>query len=139
MSNEKNILFVCVENARRSQIAESIFNELAKKKGLKVRPISAGTMPSKQVDPRVVQVLEEIGMKVKNQKPKSLTNKMISKSDKIITMGCSAREVCPSIFIDKTVDWNIEDPKDKPIEKVREIRDVIKAKVEELLRQLSES
>lgn len=139
MSDEKNILFVCVENARRSQIAESIFNELAKRRGLKVRALSAGTLPSSQVDPMVVKVLEEIGIKVKDQRPKSLTNEMISKSDKIITMGCLAKEVCPSVFIDRTIDWNVEDPKGKPIEKVREIRDIIRAKVEELIRQLSES
>ena len=139
MADEKNILFVCVENARRSQMAESIFNELAKKNGLKIRAISAGTMPSNQVDPNVVRVLKEIGIEVKNQTPKSLTNKTVAKSDKIITMGCLAKKVCPSVFIDKTIDWNIEDPKDKPLEKVREIRDVIKAKTEELVRQLSES
>ncbi len=120
-------------------MAESIFNELAKKKGLKVRAISAGTMPSGQVDPIVVMVLEEIGIRIENQQPRSLTNEMISGSDKIITMGCVAKDVYPSVFIDKTIDWNIEDPKGKPIEKVREIRDVIKVKVEELARQLSEN
>ncbi len=139
MSHGKNILFICVENARRSQMAESIFNELAKKKGLKARAISAGTMPSSKVDPKVVKVLEEIGMLINNQKPKLLTNEMLSESDKIITMGCLSKDICPSVFIDRTEDWNIEDPKGKPVEKFRQIRDVIKAKAEELVRQLSES
>lgn len=120
-------------------MAESIFNELAKKKGLKARAISAGTMPSSKVDPKVVKVLEEIGMLINNQKPKLLTNEMLSESDKIITMGCLSKDICPSVFIDRTEDWNIEDPKGKPVEKFRQIRDVIKAKAEELVRQLSES
>lgn len=139
MSDAKNILFVCVENARRSQMAESIFNELAKEKGLNVIAKSAGTMPSTQVDPNVIKVLEEIGIRLEEQKPKLLSNEMISEADKIITMGCLAKEVCPSIFIEKTEDWNIEDPKGKPIEKVREIRDLIKKKVEELVWQLSKN
>lgn len=138
MQGEGNVLFVCVENARRSQMAEYIFNELARRKGLKIKAVSAGTMPG-EVDPAVVKVLNEIGIKMENYKTKSLTNEMIEKSSKIITMGCMSRDICPSVFIDRAVDWNIEDPKGKPIEKVREIRDVIKAKVEELVWQLSEN
>lgn len=134
----KDVLFVCIENARRSQMAESIFNELAKRKDLRLRAISAGTMPSNQIDQNVVKVLEEAGIKIENSKPKALTNEMISRAAKIITMGCLTKDVCPSVFIDKSEDWNIEDPKSKPIEKVREIRDVILARVEELIRQLSE-
>lgn len=136
MAREKNILFVCVENARRSQMAEAIFNYLAKKKGLKIRASSAGTMPNSQVDPKVRKVLQEIGIKIEDQKPKSLTNEMISKSYKIITMGCLAKEVCPSVFIDKTVDWNIEDPKGRPIEEVRRIMHGIERKVRELVSEL---
>jgi len=136
MAQDTNILFVCVENARRSQMAEAIFNELAKKKGLNTRASSAGTMPSSQVDPKVRKVLEEIGIKIENQKPKSLTNEMISKSYKIITMGCLAKDVCPSVFIDKTIDWNIEDPKGKPIEEVRKIMREIERKVRELVSEL---
>jgi protein-tyrosine-phosphatase len=139
MQEPATILFVCVENARRSQMAESIFNELARKKGLKVRAVSAGTMPSKDIDPNVVKVLDEICIRIENQKPKSLTNEMIVQADKIVTMGCMSKEVCPSVFIDRTEDWDIEDPKGRTIEKVREIRDAIKAKVETLVCQLSEN
>jgi protein-tyrosine-phosphatase len=136
MTGTMNILFVCVENARRSQMAASIFNELAKKKGLKANAISAGTMPADKVDPDVAKVLAEIGIRFKDQRPQPLTSKMISEADKIITMGCLSKDVCPSIFIDRTEDWNIEDPKGKSMEKVREIRDVIKAKVGDLICQL---
>jgi arsenate reductase len=139
MREPATILFVCVENARRSQMAESIFNELARKRGLKARAISAGTMPGNDIDLNVVKVLEEIGIRIENQKPKALTDEMIVQADKIVTMGCISREACPSVHIDRAEDWNIEDPKGKTVEKVREIRDVIKAKVEALVCQLPEN
>lgn len=135
----KNVLFVCIENARRSQMAEAIFNQLAKEMKLEARATSAGTMPSDKIDPNIARVLEEIGVRVEDRRPRSLNNNMIAEADAIVTMGCLSKEVCPSVFIDKTIDWNIEDPKGKPIEKVREIRDEVRAKVEELIRQLSEN
>ncbi len=126
-------LFVCVENSCRSQMAEAILNQLAEDRGIAVRAMSAGTRPAAEVKPSAVQVLREIGIDATHQKPKLLTQGMLKKVDKIITMGCLAKDVCPVIFLPKTEDWGIEDPSGKSIEKFREVRDIIKGKGEKLL------
>ena len=77
--------------------------------------------------------MNEVGIDITNQKSKELTEEMIRTSDKIINMGCMEKEACPSLFLNNQLDWNIEDPKGKPIEKVREIRDEIHRKVKELV------
>lgn len=128
----KKVLFVCVENAGRSQMAEALFNRYAES-GFKA--ISAGTAPGKQVNPLVVEALKEIGIDVSRKKPKLATYEMIKEADKIITMGCGA-DFCPVNFLPKVEDWGLEDPKDKPIEKVREIRDKIEGRVKALIQEL---
>lgn len=130
---EAQILFVCVENSCRSQMAEAILNKIAEDRSVAVRAMSAGTRPAAEVNPSAVQVLREIGIDATHQKPKFLTQEMLKKVDKIITMGCLAKEVCPVVFLPKTEDWGIEDPSSKSIEKFREVRDIIKGKVEKLL------
>lgn len=137
MNDGEKILFVCVENARRSQMAEAIFNELARRQGLTIQAISAGTQPGEKVDPNIVTALEEIGITIRNSIPKSLTKEMIHSASRIISMGCLTNDSCPSLLIDVAQDWNIEDPKGKSMEKVREIRDLIKENVEDLICQLS--
>ncbi|MGQ9515509.1 MAG: arsenate reductase ArsC [Thermoproteota archaeon] len=127
------MLFVCVENSCRSQMAEAILNKIAEDRGIAVRAMSAGTRPAAEVNPFAVQVLREIDIDASHQKPKLLTQEMLEKADKIITMGCLAKDVCPAIFLSKTEDWGIEDPSGKSIEKFREVRDIIKGKVEDLL------
>lgn len=127
------ILFVCVENSCRSQMAEAILNKLAEDRGMTIRAMSAGTNPATQVNPLAIQVLREMGIDATHQKPKLLTQEMLKKADRVITMGCLAKDVCPAIFLPKTEDWGMEDPSGKPIEKFREVRDMIKGKVEELL------
>jgi arsenate reductase len=125
----KKILFVCVENAGRSQIAEA----LAKTYGEgKLEATSAGTMPTNEVNPVVVQVMREKGIDLSTNKPKLITREMVQDADTIIVMGCSAEGFCPAPLLNKVVDWGIEDPKGKPIEKVREIRDEIERKVRKL-------
>ena len=124
------VLFVCVENSCRSQMAEAWFNKLAKGKAM---ASSAGTKPAKEVDPLAVKVMEEVGISMKNQKPKVLTPEMVKKFDLIVTMGCI--DACP-YSPGKTMEWNIEDPKGKGIEKYREVRDVIRREVEKLIKQL---
>jgi len=128
----KKILFICVENACRSQIAEALFNKHASGKAV---AISAGTKPAEQVNPKAVEVMKEIGIDISKQKPKILTSQMIKEADRIVTMGCST-DFCPAPHI-KTEDWNIEDPSGKPITKFREVRDQIKKKVEKLIREIS--
>jgi protein-tyrosine-phosphatase len=127
----KSILFVCVENAGRSQMAEGFFNNKYSPKGYE--GISAGTKPVSQINPIAVQVMREVGIDISNQESKEITEDMIRTSLKIVNMGCIERESCPSLFLYNLLDWNIEDPKNKPIEKVREIRDEIDQRVKELV------
>lgn len=121
---EKAVLFVCVENAGRSQIAEGFFNSKYAPAGYKA--ISAGTRPALKLNPLVVQVMEEIGIDISKQKSKIITEDMIIFSVKAINMGCMDKSECPLLVMKNVIDWGIEDPKDKPIEKVREIRDEIR-------------
>ena len=127
----KNVLFVCVENAGRSQMAEAI----ATAYGLAAS--SAGTIPAAAVNPTVVEVMKERGFNLASNKPKMLTTQMIEDADYIVTMGCKVEEVCPKPLIvkmeKKLVDWHIDDPKGKPIEEVRKIRSTIMKQVIELL------
>jgi arsenate reductase len=129
----KKLLFVCVENAGRSQIAEVFANEYGKGR---VEAISAGTMPSKEVNPVVVQVMLEKGVDLLANTPKLITREMVQEADTIIVMGCSAEGFCPAPLLNKVIDWGIEDPKGKPIEKVREIRDEIERKVRTLINEV---
>ena len=123
------MLFVCVGNAGRSQMAEAFFNQAA---GGKARAISAGTRPASAVDPRTIEVMREVGIDISGNKPKALTMEMLEQADRVITMGCRAEGVCPASFVE-TEDWQLEDPKGKPIEEVRRIRDEIRARVLSML------
>jgi arsenate reductase (thioredoxin) len=131
---EKVILFVCVENAGRSQMAEGLFNQRYAPKGY--RSISAGTRPVSQINPLAVKAMSELGIDISSQKSKLITEDMIRNSAKSINMGCIERTECPMLFINNVIDWGIEDPKGKPIEKVREIRDEIDRRLKEIAESL---
>ena len=118
----KKILFVCVENAGRSQMAEAFANKFGQGK---LTAESAGIKLAATVNPIVVEVMKEKGIDISDNKPKLLTQEMANQVDLVVTMGCGATEICPGPFFKDTVDWGLEDPKGKPIEKVREIRDEI--------------
>ena len=133
---EKTILFVCVENTGRSQIAEAFFRKYAPRGYITV---SAGTRPAGEINPVVIQVMKEIGIDISKQKSKILTEDMIRSADVRVNMGCMDREACPTLFIHNLVEWNIEDPKGKPIERVREIRDDIEQRVRQLAANLVKS
>lgn len=130
----KTVLFVCVHNSGRSQMAEAIFNELAKGK---TRAVSAGTQPAEDVNPVVVEAMREIGLDISANRPKLLTVDMIEGADRMITMGCGADAgaLCPASFIE-TEDWALEDPKGKGIETVRKIRDDVKTRVAKLIEEV---
>ena len=113
-------------------MAEALFNKYAKGR---FEVISAGTVPGKQINPVVVEALKEIGIDIGRRKPRLLTYEMIEEADRIITMGCEA-DFCPTNFLPKVEDWELEDPKDEPIEKVREIRDNIERRVKALIQEL---
>ena len=133
MTEFKNILFVCVENAGRSQMAEAFFKKYAKNQ---FHVISAGTSPSSHLNPVVVSVMNELGIDLENQKPQLLSSSMIEDSNKTVNMGCMDKESCPSLFVKDVDDWNIEDTKGKSIEDVRKIRDQIKNNVLSLLNSI---
>lgn len=123
-------LFVCIENAGRSQMAEAF----GKKYGLSCE--SAGTYPGEQVNPVVAEAMKEKGINIDNSTPRMMTEDMVRSADLVIIMGCSIEEACPRPLAvemkKKVVDWGIDDPKNQPIEKVREIRDLIERKIREL-------
>ena len=127
------VLFVCVENAGRSQMAEAFANGYGKGK---VVASSAGVMLADRVNPLVVEAMREKGIDISTNKPKLLTTKMAEGADKIITMGCSVEKICPAPLLKNVIDWDLEDPKGKPIEKVREIGDEIENRVLKLIAEL---
>ncbi len=126
----KKILFVCVENAGRSQMAEAFANKFGEGK---LVAQSAGIKLAAKVNPLVVQAMREVGIDISSNKPKLLTMQMANQADLIVTMGCGASDFCPGPFFKETVDWALEDPKGKPLGKVKEIRDEIEARVRELI------
>ena len=99
-------------------------------------PISAGTKPTSQINPVAIQAMNEVGVDISRQKPKDITEDMMRNSEKIVNMGCMDKSFCPTVFIPNVIDWGIEDPKGKPIEKVREIRDDIEQRVKQLVTDL---
>jgi arsenate reductase (thioredoxin) len=130
LESEKIILFVCVENAGRSQMAEGFFNKSAPEG---YRAVSAGTKPVSQINPDVIDVMRQVGIDISNQKSKEITEDMMRNSFKTVNMGCMDKESCPTLFLPNVIDWNLEDPKDKPIEKVREIMHEVEQRVKELV------
>ena len=133
MTEPKNVLFVCVENTGRSQMAEAFFKKYAQNQ---FNVISAGTSPSSHLNPVVVSVMNELGIDLENQKPQLLSSSMIENSNKTVNMGCMDKESCPSLFVNDVDDWNIEDIKGKSIEDIRKIRDQIKNDVLSLLNSI---
>lgn len=129
----RTILFVCVGNAGRSQMAEAIFNKLSPSD---LRATSAGTKPANEVNPLVVEALREIGIDARASRPKSISPDMVADAERIITMGCDASGFCPAKFLPKVEDWKIEDPKGKSLDGIRSIRDSIRERVEALVREL---
>jgi arsenate reductase len=133
--SKQMVLFVCVENSG-SQMAEGFFRKYSPKG---YEPLSAGTRPISGINPLAIEAMREVGIDISNQKSKMLSEDMIKKSTLRVNMGCIEKGSCPTLFIHDVIDWNIEDPKGKSIEKVREIRDVIESRVKELVSNDSET
>jgi arsenate reductase (thioredoxin) len=125
----KTVLFACVHNAGRSQMAAALFNQLADP--AKARALSAGTEPGPHVHPEVVTAMREVGIELAAASPQKLTDELAATASLLVTMGCG--EACPVVPGLKRMDWPLEDPKGKPIERVREIRDDVRQRVSELL------
>jgi arsenate reductase len=134
MNDMKTVLFVCIHNSGRSQMAEAFFNRLA---GTKARAHSAGTEPADKLNPVVVEAMKEVGIDISSNKPKALTMDMVEEADRMITMGCGAEAeaVCPASFTE-TEDWALEDPHGKSLEQVRKIRDEVKERVMRLIGEI---
>ena len=126
------ILFVCVENAGRSQMAEAFFRKYAPKK---FQTLSAGTHPTSEINPLVKVAMKEIGIDMNTHKPKIISSEMIENSIPV-NMGCIDKEACPALFVDNVEVWEIQDPKGKSIEEIRKIRDQIEFKTKELIKKL---
>ena len=131
------ILFVCVHNAGRSQMAEAFFNRLARERGLDARAESAGTAPGERVNAVAAQVMTEADVSLEGHRPRPLTPAMAAAADRIITMGCGVdADACPAgTYI--TEDWQLPDPHGQPPEVVRQIRDQVRQRVEALVVELA--
>lgn len=123
------MVFACLHNAGRSQMAAALFNQLADPN--LARAVSAGTTPGERVHPEVAAAMRELGIDVSGAKPQLLTAELGAGARLLVTMGCG--EQCPFIPGAEVLDWPLEDPKGKPIQRVREIRDEVKRRVQELI------
>ena len=126
----KTVLFACVHNAGRSQMAAAFFNAAADPS--KARALSAGTEPDVRVHPEVVEVMREVGFDLSSRRPARLTEELAREASLLVTMGCG--EACPLVPGLERLDWPLQDPLRQPRERVREIRDEVRRRVDELLR-----
>ena len=125
------ILFACVHNAGRSQMAAALFNQIADPS--LAQAISAGTEPATQIHPEVLSVMREVGIELEGVTPQFLSADLASQANILVTMGCG--ESCPVVPGAKREDWNLPDPKGQPLERVRQIRDDIGRRVQEMLKE----
>ncbi len=132
MSDRPSVLFVCVHNAGRSQMAAGFLTALA---GDRIDVRSAGSMPGDQINPVAVEAMREVGIDIAGEQPKKLTEDAVKASDVVITMGCG--DECPYFPGKRYEDWVLEDPAGQGIDAVRPIRDEIRSRIEELIASLS--
>jgi len=131
MNARPSVLFVCVHNAGRSQMAAGWLRELA---GDRIEVRSAGSAPAESINPAAVAAMEEVGIDISHQSPKILTPESVQASDVVITMGCG--DACPYYPGKRYEDWKLADPAGKGVDEVRPVRDEIKARIEELIASL---
>ncbi len=137
----KKVVFVCIHNSGRSQMAEAFAKKLGEGR---IIASSAGTAPGGTLNAQAVEAMEEIGYDMSAHYPKVMTPEMVGSADKVVTMGCGVNlddiehggAVCPAVFVESE-DWGLEDPRGQPIQKVREIRDQIKARVETMIEEMT--
>ena len=129
-----NVLFVCLHNAGRSQMSQALFERAAAASGAAHRAASAGTTPADRVHPEVVEVMAELGVDVAGRTPQLLTDELSRWADVVVTMGCG--DACPYVPGTRYVDWDLADPKGRPLDEVRATRDDIAQRVQALLAEL---
>ena len=132
MSSTPEVLFVCVHNAGRSQMAAALLDHHA---AGRVHVRSAGSTPSSALHPRAMEVMREVGIDLASAYPKPLTDDVVRAADVVITMGCG--DACPVYPGKRYLDWDVADPNDQPLDRVRDIRDDLQARVTHLLRDLN--
>jgi arsenate reductase (thioredoxin) len=132
MTSTPEVLFVCIHNAGRSQMAAALLDHQA---AGKVRVTSAGSQPASQLNPAVVAAMAEIGLDISREYPKPLTTGQVQAADVVITMGCG--DTCPVYPGQRYLDWDLPDPAGLPLEEVRPIRDDIACRVRQLLTELT--
>jgi arsenate reductase len=128
------VLFVCLQNAGRSQMSQALFDRAG---GGRHTALSAGTAPAEQIHREVVEVMRELDIDLADRKPQALTRELAERADLIITMGCG--DSCPVIPGKRYLDWDLPDPKGRPVEEVRATRDEISRRVRELVEELDRS
>jgi arsenate reductase len=128
MADPREVLFVCVHNAGRSQMAAAFMEELG---GNRVRVRSAGTTPAEEIHPEVVQAMAEAGIDLSDRRPRRLEDQTVQEANVVVTMGCG--DECPFYPGKRYEDWDLPDPAGKPLEEVRGIRDEIRRRVQALL------
>jgi len=131
MKEKAKILFVCVQNASRSQMAQGFAEAFGKGR---VEVYSAGSRPASQINPLAIEVMKEKGIDLSGRRPKGLNDLPPVEMDYLVTMGCE--EVCPAVPAKKIIEWQIPDPKGKPIDEVRTIRDMLESEVKRLLEEV---
>ena len=132
MSDKPSVLFVCVHNAGRSQMAAGYLQHLA---GDRIQVLSAGSEPADRINPIAVEAMREEGIDIAGERPRVLTTEAVQQSDVVVTMGCG--DACPFFPGTRYEDWTLDDPAGQPIEVVRPIRDEIKRRVEALVAELA--
>jgi len=131
MPPKPKILFVCVHNAGRSQMAEAFLHEVA---GDRYEAVSAGTVPAERPHPEVAAVMAEVGVEISGPGT-PLTPELADGAARVVGMGCAVAEACPALRV-PLEDWELEDPKGRPLEEVRAIRDAVRARVDALVAEL---
>jgi len=135
--NERCVAFICVQNAGRSQMAASFARDKVKVENLPVRIISGGTDPADHVHDDVVEAMKEKGFDLSGNEPRMIEPGELDGCEYVITMGCSAKGVCPATWEGTDMEWNLDDPGEVKLEKVREIRDEIESRVAEFLEEIT--
>jgi protein-tyrosine-phosphatase len=131
---KSKMVFICIENARRSQMAQGFAEALGQGK---VEVYSAGSRPSSQIDPLVNEVMKEKNIDLSGKRPKGLNDLPFIEMDYLVTMGCE--ETCPAVLAKKIIEWEIPDPKGKTIDFFREVRDLIEDKVKALFEEIEKN
>ncbi len=128
------VLFVCLHNAGRSQMSQALVEQTAEGRHTS---LSAGTTPGEHVHPEVVEVMRELGIDLSDRVPRALTTELAQQADVVVTMGCG--DACPYVSGKRYIDWELPDPKGRPLEEVRAIRDELQRRVSALVAELDEA